>query len=70
MTWEDWNGNLAIYYGQKNIEFSSEEDWRYGAMNIVQSETFGRYPVPTPDTYETWQEWAMEFANIINGPSA
>ena len=69
MSWEDWNGNLAIYYGQKNIEFSPEEDWRYGAMNIVQSETFGRYPVPNPDTYETWQDWALEFTAIINGPS-
>jgi len=69
MTWEDWNGNVAMYYGQKNIEFASEENWRDGAMNIVQSETFGTYPVPSPNTYETWQEWAFEFANIINGPS-
>ena len=69
MTWEDWNGNLAIYYGQKNIEFSPEEDWKYGAMNIVLSETFGTYPVPSPNTYETWQDWAKDFTEIINGPS-
>ena len=69
MDWENWNGNLAIFYGQKNIEFSTEENWRYGAMNIVQSETFGIYPVPLPDTFETWQDWAREFTEIINGPS-
>lgn len=69
MSWEDWNGELAIYYGQKNIEFSPEETWKDGAMNIVLSETFGTYPVPNPDTYSTWQEWAMEFTTIINGPS-
>lgn len=69
MTWEDWNGNLLIYYGQRNIEVDSELDWRAGAYNIVQSPIFGRYPVPDPSTFETWQDWAREFTEIINGPS-
>jgi len=69
MDWEDWNGNLAIYYGQRNIQFSPEEDWKTGAENIVQSPVFGRYPVPDPSTFETWQDWAREFTTIINGPS-
>ena len=69
MSWEDWNGNLAMYYGQKNIEFSPEDSWRQGAMNIVMSETFGVYPVPVPDTFENWQDWAYEFTNIVNGAS-
>ena len=67
MSWEDWNGNLLMYYGQRNIEIASEENWKEGAMNIVQSPVFSRYPVPTPDTYDTWQDWAYEFANIVNG---
>ena len=67
MSWEDWNGNLAIYYGQRNIEFAPEENWQAGAMNIVQSVVFSRYPVPVPDTYETWQDWANEFTEIVNG---
>jgi hypothetical protein len=69
MTWEDWNGNLLIYYGQRNIETASELNWREGAYNIVQSPVFGRYPVPDPKTFETWQDWAREFTTIINGPS-
>lgn len=69
MSWEDWNGNLLIYYGQRNIEVASADNWREGAMNIVQSPVFGRYPVPTPDTYQNWQDWAYEFTNIINGPT-
>jgi hypothetical protein len=70
MTWESWNEELVIYYGQKNIVISPEETWRDAALNIVQSETFGRYPVPNPDVYATWQEWANEFTTIINGPGA
>jgi hypothetical protein len=27
------------------------------------------YPVPLPDTFDTWQDWAKEFTEIINGPS-
>jgi hypothetical protein len=27
------------------------------------------YPVPSPDTYQNWQDWAIEFTEIINGPS-
>jgi hypothetical protein len=39
MTWDDWNGNLAIYYGQKNIKFANEENWREGAYDIIKSES-------------------------------
>ena len=69
MSWEDWTGNVVLYYGQKNIEFSPEDNWQQGAMNIVQSETFGTYPVPSPFTYDSWQDWAREFTEIINGAS-
>ena len=69
MSWDEWNENLLIYYGQRNIQLSPEEDWRIGAYNIVQSPVFGRYPIPDPDTFNTWQDWAMEFTTIINGPS-
>ena len=69
MSWEDWTGNVVLYYGQKNIEFSPEDSWQQGAMNIVQSETFGAYPVPSPFTYDSWQDWAREFTEIINGAS-
>lgn len=69
MDWDTWNGNLLIYYGQRNIELATEENWKDGAMNIVQSAIFSRYPVPDPYTYDTWQDWAREFTTIINGPT-
>jgi hypothetical protein len=69
MSWEDWNGNLAIYYGQTNIMQAPEKDWRAAAQNIAESETFGVYPVPSPFKFESWQDWALAFTEIINGPS-
>ena len=40
-----------------------------GAENIAAMSTFSAFPVPNPDKYETWQEWAKDFTEIINGPS-
>ena len=69
MSWEDWNGNLAIYYGREPLMYGSEENWREVAHEIGLLATFAAYPVPSPDTFETWQDWAREFTTIINGPS-
>lgn len=68
-TWEDWNGNLILYYGQELIPYNAETNWKDTANNIAQLSTFAAYPVPFPDPYENWQDWAREFTLIINGPS-
>ena len=28
MSWNDWNGNFAISYGEMNIPFTPEEEWQ------------------------------------------
>jgi hypothetical protein len=68
-TWDDWVGNVIIFYGQHDIMTTPEEHWQEGAQHIAQSETFGAYPVPSPLTYDNWQDWAREFTEIINGKS-
>lgn len=69
MTWEDWNGNLIIYYGQETVPYSEELLWQETAKNISELPTFVVYPVPDPDLYDDWQDWARDFTEIINGPS-
>ena len=68
-TWEEWNGNLAIYYGREPIMMDKEENWREVADEVGLLATFSAYPVPDPSTFKTWQDWAREFTTIINGPS-
>lgn len=68
-TWEDWNGNLIIWYGQETIPHTSEANWKDTANNIAQLPTFAAYPVPSPANFENWQDWANEFTQIVNGPS-
>ena len=70
MSWNDFNGNLAIHYGQEPIMFAPEENWRAVAQNMSQMGVFAAYPVPSPERFATWQEWAREFTLIVNGPSS
>lgn len=69
MSWEDWIGNFTIYYGSQNIMILPEEQWRDCARHIGSMAVFEAYPVPSPDTFESWQEWALETTLLINGPS-
>jgi hypothetical protein len=68
-TWEDWTGNFAIYFGELNIAFSHELEWREAAEIIAGSSTFSAFPIPTPENHETWQEWANAVTLSINGKS-
>lgn len=68
-TWDDWNGNLAIFYSNEPIATSSEENWAETAATVATLPTFAAYPVPDPYSFNDWQSWAREFTLIINGPS-
>ena len=69
MTWEEWNGNFVIYYGEEPVSISPEEEWQTTAMQIMNLPTFSAYPVSSPDNYINWQDWAHDLAATINGPS-
>lgn len=69
MAWEDWNGGLLHYYGEEPIPMLPEAEWRQVALSVGQLATFINYPVPSPDMYEHWQDWANDFSQIINGPT-
>lgn len=69
MDWEAWNGNLIMWYAEESIAFHEEADWQIVAKNVSELPTFCNYPVPDPDSFENWQDWALEFTQIINGPS-
>ena len=66
-SWEDFNGNLILYYGQELIAYSPEDAWRNTANGLAETATFSSYPLPNPEIYNTWQEWAAEFVLIVNG---
>ena len=68
-TWEDWNGNFVIWYGQENIPMESEDNWHLVADHIASVSTFMEYPVPNSAEFENWQDWATAVTLSINGKS-
>ena len=69
MSWEEWNGNFIIYYGQEPIAYHPEEQWQVAAAQIASLPTFTVYPIPMPDSFENWRDWALQVTTIINGKS-
>lgn len=69
MSWEDWNGNFVIYYGQETLPVESEENWQSAAAQIMSLQTFSVYPVADPQTFDNWQDWARALTSAINGKS-
>lgn len=69
--WQTWNGNLVMFFSEELIPYvTDEKEWKFVAKNISQLPTFIVYPVPDPELYANWQDWASEFTLIINGPSS
>ena len=69
MSWDDWNGNMVIYFEEESIPVNEELEWKKTASGITMLPTFQSYPVPDPELFETWQDWANEFTTVLNGPS-
>jgi hypothetical protein len=67
-SWDNFNGNLVMYYGQEPIPYHDEANWQITAKNIAQLPTFSNYIVPDPGIFNNWQDWASEFVLIVNGP--
>jgi len=49
--------------------YDNEDNWKLVAKNISQLTTFESYPVPDPEAFETWQDWASALSFILNGPT-
>ena len=69
-TWEDWNGNITIYFGSQPIGITSEDEWQVGATQIMNLAVFASYPVSAPESFDNWQDWSSSFTQIVNGPSS
>lgn len=69
MSWEDWNGNFLIAYGQMNIPVNTEENWMETARVIASNTSFAAFPIPNPETYSDWKAWAWDVTQVINGPT-
>ena len=40
MSWEDWNGNLIMFYGQEPVPYGEEVSWSSTAKSIAELPIF------------------------------
>ncbi len=70
MSWDDWNGNMVIFFEEESIPVNDEINWKKTAAALGMLPTFQSYPIPDPELFATWQDWANEFTTMLNGPSS
>ena len=69
MSWDDWNGNMVIFFEEEAIPVNDEENWKKTVAGMTALPTFQAYPIPDPELFEDWRAWADEFTTVLNGPS-
>jgi len=69
MSWDDWNGNLVIFFEEEAVPVNPEESWQQTAAAINQMPRFLSYALPDPTGFASWQDWADAFTALVNGPS-
>jgi hypothetical protein len=69
MDFEEWAGNFIQWYGKEAIGQGAEDNWREIADQITGSPSFSAYGLPNHEKFETWQEWADQVSQAINGPT-
>jgi len=66
-TWNDFNGNIILFYSGQPIPHTDEANWKHTANNMAQLPVFSSYPLPNPELFDNWQDWAHQFSLIVNG---
>jgi len=68
-SWEDYNGNLILFFSEEPIGVYPESEWKQTIKDMVNLPVFLSYPIPDPELYDKWQDWANDFSQVLNGPS-
>lgn len=65
--WDDWNGNLILYFAEQQFPVLPEAEWKTVANAVTVNPVFDKFAVPSPTIYEDWREWARELTAAVNG---
>lgn len=66
-SWDAWNANLAHYFSEQHIPVMSETNWREVANALTTNGFWARYNVPSDSHFDSWQDWADQFSQAVNG---
>lgn len=66
-TWDEWNGNLVLYFAEEQFPIVNELFWPEVAHAVTVSPRFDQFGVPNPAYFSDWQSWAKSLTLAVNG---
>ena len=66
-TWNSWACLMVeAYAGQQLSIPSDEKDWKHWGEGLLAIDIFTNEGIPSPNTYERWQDWASALVGAVN----
>ncbi len=65
----DWASQTSYLCGSfPDVPFPTEENWREWGYMFSVSPTMQGYQIPSPDSFQTWEEWGNAAKRSFLGP--
>ena len=68
MEFEHWASLLCEQYAAQQLSIpDNEAEWKSWAVGLLGIDVFTNQGIPSPYSYENWQDWASALLNVMNG---
>ena len=68
MEFEQWACLLCEQYAAQQLSIpDNNADWKSWAVGVLGIDVFTNQGIPSPYSYENWQDWASALLNVMNG---
>lgn len=68
MEFEQWACLLCEQYAAQQLSIpDNEAEWKSWAVGLLGIDLFTNQGIPSPYSYENWQDWASALLNVMNG---
>lgn len=68
MQFSDWAALLCEQYAAQQLSVpDGQVDWKSWAVGLLAIDIFTNQGVPSPYSFDEWQDWASAVVNVMNG---
>lgn len=68
MEFEQWACLMCEQYAAQQLSIpDNDADWKSWAVGLLGIDVFTNQGIPSPYSFENWQDWASALLNVMNG---
>ena len=68
MEFEQWACLMCEQYAAQQLSIpDNNADWKSWAVGLLGIDVFTNQGIPSPYSFENWQDWASALLNVMNG---